>query len=377
MNRKLEELKIVRDELVELWVKTKIEETPVVTKKDIVKVVSLITGIPLEELSTEEKVKLQKLEEKLGERVVGQEEALKVLSSAIRRSRAGLKDPKRPIGTFLFLGSTGVGKTEVAKALAEILYGNEDMLVRLDMTEYMEKHTVSRLFGAPPGYVGYDNGGQLTDIVRRKPFSIILLDEVEKAHTDVFNALLQIMDDGRLTDGKGRTVDFKNTILIMTSNLGSNLIKKVDIGFTSLKKQGPDKAKIEQDNHQKYHKVLKDYFKPEFLNRIDEVVVFHNLEKGDLTKIVEIQLKKVSERLLEQNINIEFDSKAMNYLVDKGFSEEYGARPLKRLIQKEIENTISEMIISGQLESGQDIIVSSKESGLVYKVEVPTKVLNK
>ncbi len=376
LNRKLEELKIVRDELVELWVKTKIEETPVVTKKDIVKVVSLITGIPLEELSTEEKVKLQKLEEKLGERVVGQEEALKVLSSAIRRSRAGLKDPKRPIGTFLFLGSTGVGKTEVAKALAEILYGNEDMLVRLDMTEYMEKHTVSRLFGAPPGYIGYDNGGQLTDIVRRKPFSIILLDEVEKAHTDVFNALLQIMDDGRLTDGKGRTVDFKNTILIMTSNLGSNLIKKVDIGFTSLKKQNSDKEKIEQDNHQKYQKVLKDYFKPEFLNRIDEVVVFHNLEKGDLSKIVEIQLKKVSERLSEQNIDIQFDPKAMSYLVEKGFSDEYGARPLKRLIQKEVENTISEMIISGQVESGQDVIVTSNSKELVYKVEVASKVLN-
>lgn len=376
LNRKLEELKIVRDELVELWVKTKIEETPIVTKKDIVKVVSLITGIPLEELSTEEKVKLQKLEEKLGERVIGQDEALNVLSSAIRRSRAGLKDPKRPIGTFLFLGSTGVGKTEVAKALAEILYGNEDMLVRLDMTEYMEKHTVSRLFGAPPGYIGYDNGGQLTDIVRRKPFSIILLDEVEKAHTDVFNALLQIMDDGRLTDGKGRTVDFKNTILIMTSNLGSNLIKKVDIGFTSLKKQGSDKEKIEQDNHQKYQKVLKDYFKPEFLNRIDEVVVFHNLEKGDLNRIVGIQLKKVSERLVEQNINIEFDTKAMSYLVEKGFSEEYGARPLKRLIQKEVENTLSEMIISGQLESGQDVVVTSKDKGLVFKVEVPTKVLN-
>ena len=376
LNRKLEELKIVRDELVELWVKTKIEETPVVTKKDIVKVVSLITGIPLEELSTEEKVKLQKLEEKLGERVVGQEEALKVLSSAIRRSRAGLKDPKRPIGTFLFLGSTGVGKTEVAKALAEILYGNEDMLVRLDMTEYMEKHTVSRLFGAPPGYIGYDNGGQLTDIVRRKPFSIILLDEVEKAHTDVFNALLQIMDDGRLTDGKGRTVDFKNTILIMTSNLGSNLIKKVDIGFTSLKKQNSDKEKIEQDNHQKYQKVLKDYFKPEFLNRIDEVVVFHNLEKGDLSKIVEIQLKKVSERLSEQNIDIQFDPKAMSYLVEKGFSDEYGARPLKRLIQKEVENTISEMIISGQVESGQDVIVTSNSKELVYKVEIASKVLN-
>jgi ATP-dependent Clp protease ATP-binding subunit ClpC len=374
LNDKLEELKIVRDELVELWVKTKIEETPIVTKKDIVKVVSLMTGIPLEELSVEDKIKLQKLEEKIGERVVGQKDALKVVSSAIRRSRAGLKDPKKPIGTFLFLGSTGVGKTEVAKALAEILYGNEDMLVRLDMTEYMEKHTVSRLFGAPPGYVGYDNGGQLTDIVRRKPFSIILLDEVEKAHSDIFNALLQIMDDGRLTDGKGRTVDFKNTIIIMTSNLGSSLIKKEDIGFTSLKKVEKDLVKIEEDNHRKYDKVLKDYFKPEFLNRIDEVVIFNNLEKDSLKSIVQIQLKRVSERLKEQAIEIEFDSKALNFLIENGYSHEYGARPLKRLIQKEIENSLSEMIIGGELESGQTVFVSSGLKGLTYKISVPSKI---
>lgn len=374
LNAKLEELKVVRDELVELWVKTKIEETPTVTKKDIVKVVSLMTGIPLDELSVEDKIKLQKLEEKIAERVIGQKEALKVVASAIRRSRAGLKDPKKPIGTFLFLGSTGVGKTEVAKALAEILYGNEDMLVRLDMTEYMEKHTVSRLFGAPPGYIGYDNGGQLTDIVRRKPFSIILLDEVEKAHSDIFNALLQIMDDGRLTDGKGRTVDFKNTIIIMTSNLGSTLIKKEDIGFTSLKKVEKDQSKIIQDNHSKYDKVLKDYFKPEFLNRIDEVVIFNNLEKEDLKSIVQIQLKRVSERLKEQSIEIEFDNKAVNFLIENGYSAEYGARPLKRLIQKEIENTLSEMIIGGELETGQVVYVSSGSKSLSFKVVIPSKI---
>jgi len=374
LNEKLEELKIVRDELVELWVKTKIEETPIVTKKDIVKVVSLMTGIPLDELSVEDKLKLQKLEERIGERVVGQKEALKVVSSAIRRSRAGLKDPKKPIGTFLFLGSTGVGKTEVAKALAEILYGNEDLLVRLDMTEYMEKHTVSRLFGAPPGYVGYDNGGQLTDIVRRKPFSIILLDEVEKAHSDIFNALLQIMDDGRLTDGKGRTVDFKNTIIIMTSNLGSTLIKKEDIGFTSLNKVEKDQSKILQDNHTKYDKVLKDYFKPEFLNRIDEVVIFNNLAKEDLKTIVQIQLKRVSERLKEQGIEIEFDVKAINFLIENGYSAEYGARPLKRLIQKEVENSLSEMIIDGELESGQVVQVSSGTKSLTFKVAIPSKI---
>ncbi len=372
LNNELETLKTVRDELVELWTRTKIEETPVVTKKDVAKVVALMTGIPLEELSLEEKEKSTKLEERLGQRVVGQKQALKVLSSAIRRSRAGLKDPKRPIGTFLFLGSTGIGKTEVAKSLAELLYGSEEMLVRLDMTEYMEKHTVSRLFGAPPGYIGYDNGGQLTDVVRRKPFSIILLDEVEKAHGDVFNALLQIMDDGRLTDGKGRTVDFKNTIIIMTSNLGSNVIKKTDIGFTS--KMG-DKSKQDEvtEKEKKLEKVLKDYFRPEFLNRIDEVVVFSNLDKNDISEIVKLQIEKTAKLLKDQNISLIVTNKAIDYLIENGYSEEYGARPLKRLIQKEVENKISEMIIADEVESGQEIEVTLAEGKLEFKVRVPEK----
>ncbi len=372
LNNELETLKTVRDELVELWTRTKIEETPIVTKKDVAKVVALMTGIPLEELSLEEKEKLTKLEERLGQRVVGQKQALKVLASAIRRSRAGLKDPKRPIGTFLFLGSTGIGKTEVAKSLAELLYGSEDMLVRLDMTEYMEKHTVSRLFGAPPGYIGYDNGGQLTDVVRRKPFSIILLDEVEKAHGDVFNALLQIMDDGRLTDGKGRTVDFKNTIIIMTSNLGSNVLKKSDIGFTS--KMG-DKSKQDEvtEKEKKLEKVLKDYFRPEFLNRIDEVVVFSNLDKNDISEIVKLQIEKTAKLLKDQNISLNVTNKAIDYLIENGYSEEYGARPLKRLIQKEIENKISEMIIADEVEAGQEIEVTLGEVKLEFKVRVPEK----
>jgi len=372
INKELESLKDIRDELVELWTKTKIEETPNVTKKDVAKVVSLMTGIPLEELSLEEKEKLSKLEERLSQRVVGQSHALKSVASAIRRSRAGLKDPKRPIGTFLFLGSTGIGKTEVAKSLAEVLYGSEDMLVRLDMTEYMERHTVSRLFGAPPGYVGYDNGGQLTDIVRRKPFSIILLDEVEKAHTDVFNALLQIMDDGRLTDGKGRTVDFKNTIIIMTSNLGSNLIKKTDIGF--IKDKGETKESEIEVNQKKLDRVLKDYFRPEFLNRIDETVIFTNLTKEDISKIVEILLARTKALLKEQDINLELDSKAVSYLIENGYSSEYGARPLKRLIQKEIENKLSEMIIGNELESGQDVEVSIDSEKLTFKVKVRESV---
>lgn len=373
INKQLEDLKKVREELVELWTKTKIEETPLVTKKEIAKVVSLMTGIPLEELSLEEKEKLAKLEEKLSERVVGQTQALKAVASAIRRSRAGLKDPKRPIGTFLFLGSTGIGKTEVAKSLAEILYGSEDMLIRLDMTEYMERHTVSRLFGAPPGYVGYDNGGQLTDVVRRKPFSIILLDEVEKAHSDVFNALLQIMDDGRLTDGKGRTVDFKNTIIIMTSNLGSNLLKKSDIGFVSSSKE-VSKEDESAKNQKKLDGVLKDHFRPEFLNRIDEVVVFTKLDKKDISKIVEILISKTKKMLKEQDINLEVKSSAFDWLIENGYSEEYGARPMKRLIQKEIENKLSEMIILNELESGQDVDISANNKGLNFKVKVREKV---
>lgn len=372
VNKEVESLKEIREELVELWTKTKIEETPNVTKKDVAKVVSLMTGIPLEELSLEEKEKLAKLESRLSQRVVGQSHAIKCLASAIRRSRAGLKDPKRPIGTFLFLGSTGVGKTEVAKSLAEVLYGNEDMLVRLDMTEYMEKHTVSRLFGAPPGYIGYDNGGQLTDIVRRKPFSIILLDEVEKAHTDVFNALLQIMDDGRLTDGKGRTVDFKNTIIIMTSNLGSNLLKKADIGF--IKEKGETKESEIEFNQKKLDRVLKDYFKPEFLNRIDETVVFTNLTKEDISKIVEILIARTRSLLKEQNINLELDSKAFSYLIENGYSDEYGARPLKRLIQKHIENKLSEMIIGNELDAGQDVEVTVDGEKLSFKVKVRESV---
>jgi len=372
LEEEMDNLKVVREELVELWTRTKIEETPIVTKKDVVKVVALMTGIPLEELSLEEKEKLSKLEEKLGKRVIGQKQALKVLASAIRRSRAGLKDPKRPIGTFLFLGSTGVGKTEVAKSLAELLYGNEDMLVRLDMTEYMEKHTVSRLFGAPPGYIGYDNGGQLTDTVRRKPFSIILLDEVEKAHGDVFNALLQIMDDGRLTDGKGRTVDFKNTIIIMTSNLGSNILKKAEIGLTSSKKD-KSKEELTQENEQKLDKVLKDYFKPEFLNRIDEVVVFSNLNKEDIGEIVKIQTEKTVRMLKDQGIKLNITPSALDYLVENGYSEEYGARPLKRLIQKEVENKLSEMIIGDEIASGNDVEVGVLDGKLNFLVKVPEK----
>ncbi len=366
-----EELSKVKDELVEIWTKTKLEEIPNVTEEDIMKIVSRSTGIPLERLSIEEKEKLMNLENLIHERLVNQDEAVGVISEAIRRARAGLKDPNRPIGAFLFLGPTGVGKTELCKALAEVLYGDEDMMVRLDMSEYMERHSVSKMLGAPPGYVGYDQGGNLTEIVRRKPFSIILLDEVEKAHPDVFNALLQIMEDGRLTDSKGRTVDFKNTILIMTSNAGSEVLKRSIIGFDQ---KGTDKSKNMHDYKARVEKILKDTFKPEFLNRIDETVIFTTLDEHDIKKISYKLLENTQELLDEHNIEMSLDEAAIDYLVKEGTSEEYGARPLRRLIQKELENVLSGKIISGELKDGGSVTVTADKEGLVIKVKSRVKV---
>ncbi|MBD3366248.1 AAA domain-containing protein [candidate division WWE3 bacterium] len=350
------ELNKVRDELVDIWTKTKLEEIPNVTGDDIIKIVSRSTGIPLERLSIEEKEKLMHLEEMIHERLVNQNKAVEVVSEAIRRARAGLKDPKRPIGAFLFLGPTGVGKTELCKALAEILYGDEDMMVRLDMSEYMERHSVSKMLGAPPGYVGYDQGGNLTEIVRRKPFSIILLDEIEKAHPDVFNSLLQIMEDGRLTDSKGRTVDFKNTILIMTSNVGSELLRKSTIGFDH---EGKEASKNLTDYKSRIEKMLKDTFKPEFLNRIDETVIFTTLGKEEIREISQNLLANTQKLLDEHEISLHVDDKAIDYLVEHGTSEEYGARPLRRLIQREIENVLSGMIISGELLDGDAVEITA------------------
>lgn len=367
IKKKSEELEKVKSELVEIWTKTKLEEVPEVGDDAVIRVVSRATGIPLDKLSVVEKERLLKLEETLKKRVVGQEKAISVLSEAIRRARAGLKDPKRPIGSFLFLGPTGVGKTELAKTLAEALYGDEDMIIRLDMSEYMEKHSVSKLIGAPPGYVGYEQGGQLTDIVRRKPFSVILLDEVEKAHPDTFNALLQIMEDGRLTDSKGRTVDFKNTILIMTSNVGSDLLRRKDIGF------GDGKAKTKQASEDEMDRrifsILKDSFKPEFLNRIDEIVVFTSLTREDIKEITLRMLEKTRKMLSEQNISLEVGEKAVTHLVENGYSEEYGARPLRRLVQKEVENAISSKIIGGEIVDG-DVVEITKGSGEGLKIVV-------
>ena len=361
------DLTSVRDELMEIWTKTKLEEIPLVEAQDVIKIVSKTTGIPLERLSLEEKEKLLHLENFIHERLVNQVEAVQVVSEAIRRARSGLKDPKRPIGAFLFLGPTGVGKTELCKALAEVLYGDEDMLVRLDMSEYMEKHSVSKMIGAPPGYVGFDQGGNLTEIVRRKPFSIVLLDEIEKAHPDVFNSLLQIMEDGRLTDSKGRTVDFKNTIIIMTSNVGSEILKKAVIGFDK-KAESTEEKKV-SDYKSRIEKVLKDTFKPEFLNRIDETVIFTSLGKEEIAQIATKMLANLQKLLEEQKVALSMDKKSMEYLVEKGFSEEYGARPLRRLIQKELENVLSGMIISEQLVEGDLVSVTVKDSSLVIKVD--------
>jgi ATP-dependent Clp protease ATP-binding subunit ClpC len=371
LNEQIMELEKVKKELVEIWTKTKLEEIPDVNEDAVIKVVARATGIPLEKLDIAEKERLLKLESSIHERIVGQLDAVKLISEAIRRARAGLKDPRRPIGTFLFLGPTGVGKTEVAKALAEALYGDEDMMIRLDMSEYMEKHSVSKMIGAPPGYIGYDQGGQLTDTVRKKPFSIILLDEVEKAHPDTFNALLQIMEDGRMTDSKGRTIDFKNTILIMTSNAGSELLRKRDIRFDS-------KSDNKEENKKEFGKrilgILKDSFKPEFINRIDEVVIFDNLTIEDTKEITKRQIEKLKKLLMEQELTIEVDEKAIQYLAEQGYSEEYGARPLRRLIQKELDNEISNKIIKGDIQAGENIFVTEKDGALSINVKASAKV---
>ena len=324
-----------------------------VDEEDIAEVVSRWTGIPVSRLMEGEVEKLVKMEEGLHRRVVGQEEAVEAVSNAIRRARSGLGDPDRPIGSFIFLGPTGVGKTELARALAEFLFDDERAMVRLDMSEYMEKHTVSRLVGAPPGYVGFDEGGQLTEAVRRRPYSVVLLDEIEKAHPDVFNVLLQILDDGRLTDGHGRTVDFKNTVVIMTSNLGSQWIVS------------PDESEASME--EKVMATVRDQFKPEFLNRVDEIIVFHRLSRDELARIVEIQMAAVERRLVERHISLEITDAARRYLADKGYDAAYGARPLKRLIQREVENELALRLLDGTFRDGDVIELDAGPQGVTFR----------
>ncbi|HUT96781.1 MAG TPA: AAA family ATPase [Dehalococcoidales bacterium] len=354
------------------WLKEeKIDE--VVDEEDIAQLISKWTGIPISQMLEGEAEKLLHMEERIHERLINQEEAVTAISEAIRRSRAGLKDPQRPIGSFVFLGPTGVGKTELAKTLARFLFDDENAMVRLDMSEYQERHTVSRLIGAPPGYVGYDEGGQLTEAVRRRPYRVILLDEIEKAHPDVFNSLLQILDDGRLTDGHGRTVDFKNTVVIMTSNVGAQLIRsQMSLGFAS-KPEGKT-AKLDYEGmKERVLGEMKKTFRPEFINRIDEIIVFHQLNEKQLRQVVELLVKELQERLADRKLGIELSDKAKSWLVKEGYDPAYGARPLRRAIERYVENPLSSKLLGGEFKKGDTVKVDLGTKGLAFTLKGKTK----
>jgi ATP-dependent Clp protease ATP-binding subunit ClpB len=326
-----------------------------VDEEDVAQVVAKWTGVPVSKMLEGEMHKLLSMEERLGQRVIGQDEALTAVANAVRRARAGLQDPNRPVGSFIFLGPTGVGKTETARALAEFLFDDERAMVRLDMSEYMEKHAVARMIGAPPGYVGYEEGGQLTEAVRRRPYSVILFDEIEKAHSDVFNVLLQILDDGRLTDSKGRTVDFKNTVLIMTSNLGSREIQTVS----------DDEKQVREAVTQ----VLREHFKPEFLNRIDDIVIFHRLSRDQISQIIDVQLERLRQMLRERNISIVLDDAARELLAREGYDPNFGARPLKRAIQTLIQNPLAMKLLRGEIVPGQTVTVSARDGEMKFATD--------
>ncbi len=359
------------EELRKSWEDARKEEKCIVTEEDVAQVVASWTGVPVKKLTEDESQRLLNLEGTLHDRVIGQNEAVSAVARAIRRARAGLKDPKRPIGSYIFLGPTGVGKTELAKALAEAMFGDENAMVRLDMSEYMESHSVSKLTGSPPGYVGYDDGGQLTEKVRRKPYAVILFDEIEKAHPDVFNALLQILEDGRLTDSKGRTVDFKNTILIMTSNVGANrLYKSARLGFGA-----DDNASISNYERMKDTMLeeLKRAFRPEFLNRVDEIILFHSLEKEQTLEIVKLMLKSVIHRLEERGISLSVTPEVESHLAEAGFDPTYGARPLRRAIQQQVEDSLSEEILSGRVQLGDSVQAVMRDGKLHWiKAQIDT-----
>lgn len=344
------------------WRSEGMDQVLTVDEEVIAEVLAVWTGIPVFKLTQEETDKLLHMEDALHERVIGQEQAITAVSKAIRRTRAGLKDPKRPSGSFIFLGPSGVGKTELAKTLAEYLFGDENSLIHLDMSEYMEKHTVSRLIGSPPGYVGYDEGGQLTEQVRRKPFSVVLFDEVEKAHPDVFNTLLQILEDGRLTDAQGRTVDFKNTILIMTSNLGTKNLTSPSVGFM----QDDDQSMFEKMKGQ-VDDELKKHFRPEFLNRIDDTIVFHPLTRDEVKEIVDLMLTRVKKQLGVKGLDLELTDQLKGWLSEKGYDPQLGARPLRRTIQRELEDKLSERILQGEFTGGQLIVAELDEDADTVK----------
>ena len=340
-----------------------------VDAEDIAENIAKATGIPVSKMMQSEREKLLHLETELHHRVVGQEEAITAVADAIRRSRAGLSDPRKPIGSFIFLGTTGVGKTELAKALAEYLFDDESMMTRIDMSEYQEKHTVSRLVGAPPGYVGYDEGGQLTEAVRRKPYSVVLLDEIEKAHPDVWNVLLQVLDDGRLTDNKGRMVNFKNTIIIMTSNIGSHLIQDAFDGVDeNYLEDANEKAKLE------VMQLLKQTIRPEFLNRVDDIIMFQPLMRKEIRGIIRIQLKNLQQLIADSGIELHFSEYAIDYLAENGYDVQFGARPLKRLIQKEIINQLSKRILAGDIDKTKPVLVDVFDGVVVFRNEHPEKL---
>ncbi len=329
-----------------------------VTADHVAQIVSRWTGIPVDRMLEGEREKLLKMEEQLQQRVVGQQEAVRAVSTAVRRARAGLQDPNRPLGSFMFLGPTGVGKTELTKALAEFLFDDEHALIRIDMSEFMEKHSVARLIGAPPGYVGYDEGGALTEAVRRRPYQVVLFDEIEKAHPDVFNILLQVLDDGRLTDGQGRTVDFRNTLIVMTSNLGAE--------YLVAQPEGEDTEAVRD----LVMAEVRARFRPEFLNRVDEIILFHRLKREHMGRIVDIQLVRLTKLLDERKITLQLEPAARDWLAEKGYDPAYGARPLKRAIQKHVQDPLAELILSGRIKEGERVTISAAKSGLTFNGEV-------
>jgi ATP-dependent Clp protease ATP-binding subunit ClpC len=348
----------------------------VVTEEDVAEVVSMWTGIPVTRLGTEDMERLMHMEDSLHDRIIGQGDAINMISKAVRRARAGIKDPRRPIGSFIFLGPTGVGKTELVRSLADFMFGSEDAMIRLDMSEFMERHTVARLVGAPPGYIGYEDGGQLTEAVRRKSYCVILLDEIEKAHPEVFNILLQIFDDGHLTDAKGRKVDFRNSIIVMTSNIGSDLIKRdTSLGFAMKTDQGSSTEQQYLRMKDKVMEEVKRFFRPEFLNRIDGTLVFHALSKEHLLEIVELMLKKVQDQLKEKNITLEITQAAKERVADKGYDPNFGARPLRRVIQDEIEDMLSEEFLAGRMQEGNTVVIDVEDDKFVARTKVEEEAL--
>ncbi len=359
------EVQLQLDNAKKEWQEKQKTSSGEVSAEDIAKIVSDWTGIPVVQLTKEESERLLNMEKELHERVIGQNEAVTAIAKAIRRGRVGLKDPKRPVGSFIFIGPTGVGKTELCKALAQAMFGDENAMLRLDMSEYMEKHTVSKLIGSPPGYVGFDEGGQLTEKVRRKPYSVVLFDEIEKAHPDVFNMLLQILEDGRLTDSQGRTVDFKNTVIIMTSNAGARLIteKQNSLGFTT------EKEKVQENTKELVMSELKKVFRPEFLNRVDDIIVFNKLSQDEIKQIASKMLQTLAKRLKKLNIRITFTDDAVTAIADKGFDESYGARPLRRAIQSRIEDTLSEKMLEGSVKENSEIVCDYKDNEFTFETK--------